>query len=242
MLKELKKLFNREKRKTCSAVIVAAGSGERMGKDKIMLDLGGTPVIARTIAPFQNSEYIDEIIVVTRGENLIPVSDICSSCGFSKVKSVIEGGATRTESALAGVSAVSPKSELIAIHDGARPFVTEDLIKSVISCAAVNMAAVPAIKSADTVRIVDDKGVIAYSPDRDYVVSIQTPQVFDADIIKGALSSAVNNNLSLTDDSSAAQRMGVKIHTVEGVADNFKLTVPDDFTKAAAVLKSRGLE
>lgn len=240
MLKELKKLFNREKRKSCAAVIVAAGSGERMGRDKIMLDLGGKPVIARTIAPFQESEYIDEIIVVTKSENTVPVSEICNSFGFSKVKSVIEGGATRTESALAGVSAVSSKIELIAIHDGARPFVSDELIKSVVTCASVSMAAVPAVKSIDTVRVVDENGVVIYSPDRDYIVNIQTPQVFDTDIIKGALSYAVSKNISLTDDSSAAEKMGVKIHTVEGDRENFKLTVPDDFTKAAAVLKSRG--
>ena len=237
---KLKKLFRKNVRKNCSAVIVAAGSSERMGKNKILLDLGGESVISRTIRVFQNSDLIDEIIVVTRLEEISIISDICHEKGYTKVKSVIEGGADRTQSALAGVSAVSSKAELIAIHDGARPFVTEKIISETIASAGQYMAAVPAVRSVDTVRIVDENGVIIICPDRNYVANIQTPQVFHSDIIKGALSSAVTKGLSLSDDSSAAERMGVKVHTVEGDVDNIKLTVPDDFVKAAAILKSRG--
>ena len=237
---KLKKLFRKDSRKNCSVVIVAAGSSERTGKDKILLELGGEPVISRTIRAFQNSEFIDEIIVVTRTEDISFISDICNEKGYTKVKSVIEGGADRTQSSLAGVSAVSSKAELIAIHDGARPFVTDRIIKDAVAAAGQYLAAVPAVRSVDTVRIIDEDGVIIVCPDRNYVASIQTPQVFHADIIKGALSSAVTKELSLTDDSSAAERMGVKVHTVEGDVDNIKLTVPDDFVKAAAILKSRG--
>ena len=109
-----------------------------------------------------------------------------------------------------------------------------------VSCADQFMAAVPAVRCADTIRIVDDEGVITGDTDRNYAVQIQTPQIFDADIIKGALSYAVTHELSLTDDSSAAKMMGVKVHTVSGDPDNIKLTVPDDLIKGAAILKSRG--
>lgn len=238
----LKDLFSRKKSDPhCSAVIVAAGAGERMGTDKVFLDLGGEPVLVRAVKPFQDSECVDEIIIVTRTEKLSEVSDLCRANGLTKVSKVVSGGATRTESALAGVSELGSKCRLVAIHDAARPFITGELIRNLVSCADVFMAAVPAVKCTDTIRIVDDDGVITGDTDRYYAVQIQTPQVFDADIIKGALSYAVTHDLALTDDSSAAKMMGVKIHTVPGDPDNIKLTVPDDLVKGTAILKSRGV-
>ena len=235
-------LFKKKKEAPhCSAVLVAAGSGERMGSDKIFLDLGGVPVLVRALQPFQDADCVDEIIIVTRTEKLSEVSDLCNANGITKVRKVVSGGATRTESALAGVSEVDPKCTLIAIHDAARPFITTDLIGSLVECASQFLAAVPAIKCTDTIRIIDDEGVITGDTDRNYAVQIQTPQIFDADIIKGALSYAVTHDLSLTDDSSAAKMMGVKVHTVQGDPDNIKLTVPDDLVKGAAILKSRGV-
>ena len=238
----IKELFKKKQETPhCSAVLVAAGSGERMGSDKLFLDLGGVPVLLRALQPFQDSECVDEIIIVTRTEKLSEVSDLCHENGFTKVSKVVSGGATRTESALAGVSEVDSKCKLIAIHDAARPFITTDLITSLVECAAQYLGAVPAIRCTDTIRIVDDEGVITGDTDRNYAVQIQTPQVFDADIIKGALSYAVTHDIALTDDSSAAKMMGVKVHTVPGDPDNIKLTVPDDLVKGAAILKSRGV-
>lgn len=231
----------KNKRPFCSAVIVAAGSGERMGNDKMFLDLCGKPVLLRAVIPYQNSDAVDEIVIVTRPENVQKVSEICSTEKMSKVKLVIEGGATRTESALAGVSAVSSKAEIIAVHDGARPFVSEKLIEEVINCAAKYMAAVPALPSTDTVKIVDDNGIVIASPDRSHVVSVQTPQAFNADILKGALSSAVTKGLVLTDDCAAVEMMGAKVHTVNGDSDNIKITYPDDLVKAEAIIRTRGL-
>lgn len=237
----IKDLFTKKKADPhCSAVIVAAGSGERMGADKIFLELGGVPVLTRTLKTFQDADFVDEIVIVTRTEKLSEVSDLCSSNGFTKVSKVVSGGATRTESALAGVSELGTKTKLIAIHDAARPFVSEELIRSLVICADQYMAAVPAVKCSDTIRIIDEEGIITGDTDRTYAVQIQTPQVFDADIIKGALSYAVSHKLSLTDDSSAAKMMGVKVHTVTGDPDNIKLTVPDDMVKGAAILKSSG--
>ena len=237
----LQKLFSKKPETShCSAVVLAAGSGERMGQDKVFLDLAGIPVLVRSILPFQKSDRVDEIIVVTRQEKLAEVSELCKEHSLDKVTKVITGGASRTESALAGVSELEARGGLIAIHDAARPFFTEKMLLDALDEAQKFMAAVPAIPCTDTIRIVDEQGVVVEDTDRNHAVMIQTPQVFHADIIKGALSYAVSHGLTLTDDSSAARMMGVKIHTVPGDPDNIKLTVPDDLVKGNAILKSRG--
>ena len=224
----------------CSAVVLAAGSGERMGQDKAFIDLGGIPVLVRSIVPFQRCDRVDEIIVVTRREKLAEVSELCRNHSLNKVSKVITGGTCRTESALAGVSELEARCGLIAIHDAARPFFTEKMLLDAMDEAQKTMAAVPAIPCTDTIRMVDAEGIIVEDTDRSHAVMIQTPQVFHADIIKGALSYAVSHGLPLTDDSSAARMMGVKVHTVPGDPDNIKLTVPDDLVKGNAILKSRG--
>ena len=224
----------------CSAVVLAAGSAERMGQDKVFIDLAGTPVLVRSILPFQRSDRVDEIVVVTRQEKLAEVSELCKEYSLDKVSKVVTGGASRTESALAGVSELEARCGLIAIHDAARPFFTEKMLLDLLAEAQKSMAAVPGIPCTDTIRIVDENGVIVEDTDRNRAVMIQTPQVFHADIIKGALSYAVSHSLSLTDDSSAVRMMGVKVHTVPGDPDNIKLTVPDDLVKGSAILKSRG--
>lgn len=224
----------------CSAVIVAAGSSERMGSDKLMMNLGEIPVLARTLKAFQDSPLVDEIVVVTRIEKLQEIADLCKSHGIEKISKVIAGGKTRTESALAGVSEVGKSAKLIAIHDGARPLVTQDLILRTVYAAAENMAAAPALRSTDTLKAVDAEGRILGTVDRESTVRIQTPQVFRADMIKGALTRAVEKNLTLTDDCAAAEMMGIRTMTVQGDEENIKITTPKDMLIAAAILKERG--
>ena len=167
-------------------------------------------------------------------------TDLCHKYGISKVSQVIAGGATRAESALAGVSAVKCRAELIAIHDGARPLVTTELISKTVSAAAEHLAAAPGIKSTDTLKTVDEKGFITATLDRSSIVRIQTPQIFNSDLIKGALTKAVSDKLAITDDCSAVEMMGVKTCIVEGENTNIKLTSPDDLVTAAAILHERG--
>lgn len=224
----------------CSAVIVAAGSSQRMGSDKTMMELGSMPVLARTLCVFQQSELVDEIIVVARREKLTEVADLCKKYGVDKVSKVISGGATRMESALAGVSEVNSRAKLIAIHDGVRPLVTRELISRTVYAAAEYMAAVPVIRSVDTLKQVDDQKTVVGSVDREHTLRVQTPQVFHADIIKGALTVAVNRGLTFTDDCSAVELMAVKTHVVPGDEDNIKLTTPRDLLFASAILRDRG--
>ena len=224
----------------CSAVIVAAGSSQRMGSDKLLHNLGIMPVLARTLLVFQDCELVDEIVVVTRMEKLEEVAELCKKYCIEKASKVICGGATRMESALAGVSEVKKKAKLIAIHDGARPLVSVELIENTVRAAAKYKAAVPAIKSVDTLKLAEDGETVTGSLDRELVLRVQTPQVFDADLIKGALTFAAEKKLPLTDDCSAVEQMGVKARIVPGEEDNIKLTTPRDMLFAAAILKDRG--
>lgn len=233
-------LKKKDKKPVCSAVIVAAGSSQRMGSDKIMAELGGIPVLLRTLRAFENSEYVDEIIVVTRMAMLQDVADLCKANSIQKLSRVVAGGATRMESALAGVSAVKKNASLVAVHDGARPFVSAELIEALVFAAEKNVAAVPVIKSTDTLKLVDAKGFVQGTVDRDTTLRVQTPQVFSADILKGALTNAVSKGLFLTDDAAAVEAMGVKAVSVPGDEDNIKLTTPRDMLLAQLILNSKG--
>ncbi len=240
---KLCKLFKKKENSShCAVVVVAAGSSQRMGCDKLMAQLDGMPMLARTLSAFERSSCVDEIVVVTREERLAEVADLCKEYAFSKVTQVLIGGVTRAESALAGVSNVSSRAKLIAIHDGARPFVTQALIERVIRAAGTHMAAVPVLPSVDTLKALDENGCVCATVDRDRVLRVQTPQVFHADLIKGALTKAVTDKLPITDDCSAMERMGVKIMTVPGEEHNIKLTTPWDLKLAEMILREGGLD
>ena len=233
------RMRNLEESSFCSMVIVAAGSSQRMGSDKILASLSDMPVLARTLTVFQNCDMVDEIVVVTRAEILEQVADLCKNYDFGKVTKVLLGGKTRTESALAGVSAVSTKASLIGIHDGARPLVTNDLIERTILAAREHQSAVPVIPSTDTLKLVEEDGFVSGTLDRSRVFRVQTPQVFSAVLIKGALSNAVAKDISLTDDSTAMEAMNVKTFTVPGDTENLKLTSPEDMAVAESILRRR---
>ncbi len=229
----------KDKEPCCSAVIVAAGSSERMGSDKLTALLGGIPVLARTLQVFEACPMVTEIVVVTRGDRIGEIADLCKEYGISKAAKVLAGGATRVESALVGVSEVRPTASLIAVHDGARPLVTVELIERTVRAAKQYYAAAPVIPSTDTLKAVDAKGFVIGTVDRASTFRVQTPQVFKADFIKGALTRAMEKELPLTDDCSAVEMIGVKTMTVPGDEDNIKLTTPRDMILAEAILKAR---
>ena len=241
LLKAVKKLVTKkDELPLCSAVIVAAGSSMRMGEDKTLMELGGVPVLVRTLRAFNDCDSINEIVVVTKAEKLEYIAHLCKLYYITKVTKVVCGGATRMESSLAGVCACRPMAELVAVHDAARPFVTEELISRTVEAAAKYNAAAPAIASTDTLKAVDRKGFVLGTVDRNSTVRIQTPQIFNADLIKGALTRAVEKQLPLTDDCAAMEMMGVKTMIVEGDENNIKLTTPKDLQLAASIIKSRG--
>lgn len=234
-----KRLRKEEKPMTCAAVVLGAGNAQRMGFDKMTVMLEKQPVLVRSVNAFQQSPLIEEIVIVTRTESMEEVAALCEQYNLNKVSAVICGGKTRTESALAGVMALKKDCTLTAIHDGARPLVTGALIEACIRKASVQYAAIPVVKSTDTLRGVDDKGALTGIYDRDHVVRVQTPQVFVTDVVKAALSDAVQKGLTFTDDATAVERLGMTIQAVEGEEENIKLTTPQDLVIAQGILERR---
>lgn len=230
--------FIRSNKIRCSAVIVAGGRGERFGCDKIMAPLLETPVLAYSLMVFNACEYVTEIVVVGTSSKIEAIAKLCDDYNIQKVSKIVVGGATRVESALSGVSETSHSSNIIAIHDGARPLVTQEVVKSTIECAFHHRAAVAAIPSKDTVKIVPYKTVLS-TPKRSQVYSVQTPQAFDPNIIKGALTDALMKELPVTDDASAVEALGFDVFLSQGSEENIKLTTPLDMNLAETILISR---
>lgn len=221
----------------CGAVIVAAGSASRMGGiDKIMADLGGEPVIRRTVRAFQECDAIKEIVIVTRQDLILPIMDACRD--FSKVQAVVAGGASRQESVSLGLNAFSDKVKLVAIQDGARPLVTWQLIDRVVRAAYSYGAAAPAIPVKDTIKVVTG-GVVKETPERKTLQAVQTPQAFDFDLIRGALKKAKLDEVEVTDDCSAVERMGMSVKIVSGDERNLKITTPMDLKIAQLLLEEK---
>lgn len=221
--------------KRCGAVIVAAGSASRMGGiDKVMAPLNGEPMIARTVRAFQNCDAISEIVVVTREDLILPITSLCS--GMDKVQAVVAGGSSRQESVHLGLNALSGKCKLAAIHDGARPLISWQVIDRVVRAANTYGAAAPAIPVKDTIKVVLG-GIVKETPDRAALQAVQTPQVFDFDILRGALKKAKQDGAQVTDDCSAVERMGMAVKIVEGEERNLKVTTPLDLKIAQLLLE-----
>lgn len=221
--------------KSCGVVIVAAGSASRMGGiDKVMAPLAGEPMIVRTVRAFQDCDAVKKIVVVTREDLILPITSLCS--GMSKVKAVVAGGSSRQESVHLGLNALSGEVQLVAVHDGARPLVSWQLIDRVIRAANTYGAAAPAIPVKDTIKVMKG-GVVEQTPDRSNLFAVQTPQVFDFDLLRGALKKVEQEQLQVTDDCSAVEQMGMRVKIVEGDERNLKVTTPMDLKIAQMLLE-----
>ena len=223
--------------KYTTAVLVAAGSASRMGGiDKVRADLCGQPVFLRTATAFQESAVISEIVIVTREDLVEEIRTACA--GLSKVTAVVSGGDSRQASVALGLAAVSKKTKLVAVHDAARPLVPLALIDRVVRAGHSYGAAAPAMPVKDTIKEAQG-GVVRSTPDRCKLFAVQTPQVFDYDLLRGALQKAEKDGAALTDDCSAVERLGMSVKLVEGAEENMKLTTPWDLTVARAYLEAQ---
>jgi len=221
-----------------SAVIVAAGSSRRMGFDKLFADLCGKPVIAHSIAAFERTAEIAEIILVIRPDLKATFEQLVASEGFSKVTHIIEGGAERHLSVWRGLHAVSAQASYVAIHDGARPLTSPAVIRQCLELARQTGAACVASPIPDTVKRATDDGVVTESVERAGLWAMQTPQIFSTPIILHAYAAIIGAGEMVTDEVSAVQRLGVNIALLRNDEWNFKVTIPRDLALAEHVLAS----
>ena len=239
MLPFLKKV-REAKRPRCAALVAAAGSSVRMGGvNKLLQPLEGAPVLVRTLAALQVAGSVDEIIVAAREEDILEISQLCRTYGITKCTKVIRGGESRVHSVLLAALEAGPASELLAVQDGARPLVTPELVDRVVSAAARCGAAAPAVMVKDTVKAVREDGGVEETLDRSRLRAVQTPQVFQASLLKAALQSALEQEAPVTDDASAVERLGKVVFLVEGEEENLKITTPVDMVLAEAILRAR---
>ncbi len=243
----LEKLADTVKSNTrTTALILAAGSGERFSKaagalsgmKKQFVPILGVPVLKRTVMAFEECDAVSEIIIVT-GEADIPYCRELLEGDVTKLTHIVAGGATRQESAMAGLEVVDPKSEYIAIHDGARCLITPEIIESIIDSAKKYGAAAAAESAVDTVKYADDDGVIENTIDRNHVRLMKTPQIFKANMYRVAVYSAYRDGAAVTDDCMLVERLGFKVKTVDCGHENIKITYPTDKIIAEAILSAR---
>jgi 2-C-methyl-D-erythritol 4-phosphate cytidylyltransferase len=222
-----------------TAIIVAAGSSRRMGFDKLFAPLAGKPVVAHSISAFEQCEEIQDIIVVTKRDKIAALKKLCAAEHFAKVSKIITGGAERHISVWRGLRAVSASSELIAIHDGARPLTTPEVIRDCLEIARETGAACCASPIPDTVKRASTEQVVTESVERSGLWAMQTPQVFSSALILQAYAAIIATNEPVTDEVSAVQRLGKKIALLRNDDWNFKITLPNDLEMAEHVLATR---
>ena len=239
-MKTMLKKWREKRRPRCAVLVAAAGSSSRMGGvNKLLRELDGVPVLVRTLTSLQLASQVDEIIVATREEDLTRIAELCHDYHITKCTKVVKGGADRAHSVLQAAVEAAPDTELLAVQDGARPLVLPELIDRVIQAAARCGAAAPAVPVKDTIKSVGEGGVVTGTPDRSTLRAVQTPQVFQADLLKAALQSAIDQDRPITDDCSAVELLGKQVYLVEGDEENLKLTTPIDFVVAEAILAER---
>lgn len=222
-----------------TAVIVAAGNSTRMGGvNKQFLLIDGVPVLIRTLLVFSQSDMIDEIIVAAREEDIPKMFAMIKEYKVLKVTDIVKGGKTRQESVFNAIRRSSPLSEYFAIHDGARPLVTEKIIEDTVREAFLTGAAATGVRVKDTVKVVNENGFITATPDRNYLWAVHTPQVFERRLYLSAIDNVLNSEM-FTDDCKLLEEYGAEVKMVEGSYENIKITTPEDTDIAQAILYRR---
>ena len=225
--------------KYISAIIVAGGSGSRMGTatKKQYLKVKGKEILVHTVERFNNMPEIQEVIVVTGKEDITYVEKLLKEdYRLDKVVHIVEGGKERQDSVYNGIKVVNEKAEYLVVHDGARPLITSEVVLRGLSMAYANKASIVAVPVKDTIKIVDKEGKVETTPNRDTLWSIQTPQIFEKELIVRAHEYAKAHRLQATDDSMLVEAIGVPVYIVEGSYSNIKITTPEDLVMAENML------
>ena len=222
-----------------TAILVAAGSSQRMGFDKLFAVIAGKPVIAHTIRAFELARSIDGIVVVAREDRQDEIKTIVRDENFEKVRSIIPGGKHRQDSVRAGLNHLDPVTGYVAVHDAARPLITPEQLDRVFQQCANHGAAALAEPINDTLKRADNDLLVSSSVDRHQLYAMQTPQIFERQLIVDAYRAVYAENISVTDEVSAVERLGRKVVLVLNDDFNFKITYPRDLPVAELILKQR---
>ena len=219
------------------AVVLAAGSSRRMGgSDKLLADLAGRPVLSWTLSAFEECETVDDLVVVTSAANRAAVAELCR--GVGKMRALVTGGKERQDSVWAGLSALA-RSELVAVHDGARPLITAEAIAGCLRRAADGVGVIAGGPSVDTIKVVGADERVVDTPDRSTLRAVATPQVFRAQTLRQAHEAARRDGVLATDDAALVERLGESVVVHDVGAPNPKITSPSDLVLAEALLGTR---
>jgi len=218
-----------------TAIILAAGSSKRMGmeKNKVLLDLK-EPILVHSIRPFEENSMVNDIIIVANKDDICECSKLVKKYKIKKVNNINPGGSTRQESSYNGV--VKAESDYVILHDAARPLITKSTVTNIIRDMLVYGAAVTAVPSKDTIKLVD-AGFAERTMEREKLWLTQTPQAFKTEVIKQAHKKARADNFSATDDASMIERLGYRVRITQGSYENIKITTPDDIIIAKSLLE-----
>jgi 2-C-methyl-D-erythritol 4-phosphate cytidylyltransferase len=222
-----------------SAILVAGGSSQRMGFDKLFAIIAGEPVLAHAIRAFDRATCVSEIIVVAREERHDEIRKLIGDAGFKKVGSIVPGGDRRQDSVRAGLGRLHRRATYVAVHDAARPLITPEQIERAFQQCRIQGAATLAQPVSDTLKRADANLLVSGSVDRHELYAMQTPQIFDRKLIEGAYRAVYQANISVTDEVSAVERLDHKTALVLNDDFNFKITYPRDLPIAELILRER---
>lgn len=239
---KMAKLIESMKCPFTSAIILCAGSSARFGANKQMALVCGKTVIERTISIFQDSNVISEIILVVPKEEIDTYKRLVLLGDFKKISAIVTGGETRQASALRGLKHVSDKAKYVAVHDGARCLITEEIIENVLFEAIENKCATSATQMTDTTKRSNEGGFIDCTLDREFLWTVQTPQIFDAQLYRDASYAAKQKGIIVTDDCALLEAAGIKVKLVETGKENIKITYPTDIILAEYIINMRNGE
>ncbi|MFH2146075.1 MAG: 2-C-methyl-D-erythritol 4-phosphate cytidylyltransferase [Candidatus Omnitrophota bacterium] len=223
--------------KTVLAIVAAAGSGNRLRKKipKLYLKIGKKPLLAYSLLCLEHSKKIDQIIVVSARRYMKLTQRIVRDYNIAKVRKIVAGGKTRSESVNNGLKHVPPKTDLVLIHDGARPFISQKIIDTCIKTGLRYKAVICAVPCVSTIKSVDEQLKVITTLNRNMLWQVQTPQVFDYKVIKRAYQRVEGKKLSFSDDSALVEKLGHKVKVVFGSYLNMKITTPEDLKLARAI-------
>lgn len=220
-----------------SCIVAAGGSSRRMGENKLFMEIGGIPVIARTLMALDKSNFIDEIIVSAREEDMLAIGDLVKQFCVKKVKTIVKGGAERADSVKAAISELSADCDFVAVHDGARPLVDQETIADAVKNACEFGAAACGVRPKCTLKRENKDGFIAETIDRSVVYEIQTPQVFEKSLFLRAYDADEKALKGATDDCALVERLGANIKITQGSYRNIKITTIEDISIAEGLLE-----